>query len=327
MNSSNYRTTEYNKPFILNRADPYIYKHIDGSYYFTASVPEYDRIILRRAASLEGLKDAEEAVVWRKHEVGRMSAHIWAPELHYLEGKWYLYFAAGEIEDLWRIRPYVLECSGSNPLEDEWLERGMMQAAEEFSFQNFSLDMTIFTHREKHYCVWAEKVGVGKMISNLYIAALESPLKLGTKQVLLTSPDYDWERVGFWVNEGPAVLCHEDKLYLTYSASETGECYCIGMLSIHETGELLDPQAWHKERYPVLCSDPGKGIFGPGHNSFTKAEEDGEDIMIYHARQYDEILGDPLYDGNRHTYRMKVKWDHRGRPVFDFRNQMDQERN
>lgn len=110
--------TEYNKPFILQRADPYVYRHVDGSYYFTASVPEYDRIILRRADSLMGLKSAEEVTVWKCHESGPMSMHIWAPELHFLEGKWYLYFAAGEREDKWKIRPYVLECEGADPCRD-----------------------------------------------------------------------------------------------------------------------------------------------------------------------------------------------------------------
>ena len=42
----------YNKPWIMRRADPYVYRHTDGSYYFTASLPEYDGIALRRADSL-----------------------------------------------------------------------------------------------------------------------------------------------------------------------------------------------------------------------------------------------------------------------------------
>ncbi len=77
---------------------------------FTASVPAYDRIILRRADSLAGLAGAVENTVWTKHKSGIMSEHIWAPELHYLDGKWYLYFAAGEAEDIWAIRPFVLMC-------------------------------------------------------------------------------------------------------------------------------------------------------------------------------------------------------------------------
>ena len=77
----------YNEPWILQRADPYVYRHTDGNYYFTASVPEYDRIVLRRSKTLAGLKGAEEVTVWEKHKEGIMSEHIWAPELHYLDGK------------------------------------------------------------------------------------------------------------------------------------------------------------------------------------------------------------------------------------------------
>ena len=170
--------------------------------------------------------------------------------------------------------------------------------------------MTIFENKGKLYCVWAEKVNVGKKISNLYLAEMKTPLELASQQVLLTTPDYPWERVGFWVNEGPSVLKHEHMLYLTYSASETGIDYCVGMLSIDMDGQLLDPRQWKKERQPVLKTDFKKGILGPGHNSFVQ-DENGQDIMFYHARQYDEIIGDPLYDPNRHTFRMKIEWNDR----------------
>ena len=91
-------------------------------------------------------------------------------------------------------------------MEDEWEELGPMKAVEEqepdkFSFQDFSLDMTVFQYQEKWYCVWAEKVNIGKKISNLYIAEMEMPNRLKTAQVLLSAPDYEWERRGFWVNE------------------------------------------------------------------------------------------------------------------------------
>lgn len=320
MNVNDFIETRYNKPFILQRADPYIMKDENGSFYFTASVPEYDRIILRKSNTLDGLKDAEEVSVWHKHEEGIMSIHIWAPEIHYINGTWYLYFAGGDKDDAWAIRPYVLECTGSDPMKDKWKECGVMSSADAFSFQDFSLDMTVFSHNGRWYCVWAEKVSVGKKISNLYIAEMETPVKLKTNQVLLTSPDYDWERQDFWVNEGPAVLKRNGKVFLTYSASATGECYCMGMLSIDEGEDLLDPRKWKKERYPVLKTEREKGMFGPGHNSFVKSEDGMEDIMIYHARQYDEISGDPLYDPNRHTYRMKVAWDECGMPVLKFKN-------
>lgn len=310
---------EYNKPWILQRADPYVYKHIDGTYYFTASIPAYDGIVLRHSDTLAGLKDAEEVRVWQKHDKGIMSEHIWAPELHYLNGKWYIYYAGGDIDDVWAIRPYILECADQDPMTGNWVEKGKMTRAEEdeFSFEAFSLDGTVFENRGKHYYIWAEKVGVGKQISNLYIAEMENPCKLKTVQVLLTTPDYDWERIGFWVNEGPAVIHHDGKIYMTYSASETGAAYCMGMLSISEDADLLDPAMWKKERYPVLETNAEKGIYGPGHNSFTE-DEQGNPIMVYHARTEEKIEGNPLYNPNRHAMLMKLTWGEDGRPVFKY---------
>lgn len=317
----NGKITEYNKPFIEQRADPYVLRHTDGKYYFTASVPAYDRIALRCADSLKGLASAEEKTVWTKHESGPMSRHIWAPELHFLFGKWYIYFAAGERDNKWKIRPYVLECLGSDPMKDEWVEKGKMERSGDdiYSFEAFSLDGTVFENKGEWYYIWAEKVSVGIQISNLYIAKMESANKLSTAQVLLTTPDYDWERVDIWVNEGPAVIKHDGRIFVTYSASATGECYCMGMLSIDENADLLDPRAWKKERGPVLRSDPAKGFFGPGHNSFTQ-DADGSDVCVFHARTYRDIEGDPLYDPNRHAMLMKVEWNKDGYPVFDYEN-------
>ncbi|GKU24979.1 glycoside hydrolase family 43 protein [Clostridium folliculivorans] len=306
------------KPLIEQRADPYVYKHTDGYYYFTASVPTYDYIELRRAKTIDGLALAETTKIWQRRESGVMSEHIWAPELHYLDEKWYVYFAAGEKEDVWKIRPFVLECTGDDPMKDSWIERGMMQKAEvdPYSFTDFSLDATVFENNSRKYIVWAQKVGGEGGISNLYIAEMESPIKLKTVQVLLTTPDYDWERVDYWVNEGPAVIKRNGKIFITFSASSTGAAYCMGLLEASDASDLLDPQSWSKTRYPVFSTCPEKNIFGPGHNSFT-VSENGEDLVIYHARPYEKIVGNPLYDYNRHTMVMKLKWDAEGRPVFD----------
>ena len=313
------REIKYNEPWIVQRADPYIYKHIDGWYYFTASIPKYDGIILRRGKTLAELPDAQEIMIWKKHDEGIMSEHIWAPEIHHLDGKWYLYFSAGEKEHIWDIRPYVLECSDEDPLTGTWVERGKIQSVKEdvFSFEGFSLDATILENKGRIYYIWSEKIGVGKQISNLYIAEMETPLKLKTVQVLLTTPDYDWERQGFWVNEGPAVIKNSGRIYLTYSASETGIVYCMGMLSVDENADLLDPLSWKKERYPVLKSCEDKGIYGPGHNSFT-VDENGDPIMVYHARTEKVIEGNPLYNPNRHAMLMKVNFGDDGAPIFGF---------
>ena len=67
---------KYNEPWIMQRADPYIYKHESGMYYFTASVPAYDKIILRESDTLEGLADATEHEIWHKHDTGIMGNYF-----------------------------------------------------------------------------------------------------------------------------------------------------------------------------------------------------------------------------------------------------------
>ncbi len=318
MNVNNYRQTELNRPFIAQRADPFILHAPDGSFYFTASVPEYDRIVLRHSQTLKGLADAEEVTLWRKHDEGIMSLHIWAPELHYLNGEWYIYYAGGDKDDIWAIRPYVLKCTGQDPMTDPWIEMGLVKRADDFSFNDFSLDMTVFEHKGKLYTIWAEKVNQGQKISSLYIAEMKSPTELKTEQVLLTTPDYDWERVDFWVNEGASVMEAEGKIFVTFSASATGVCYCMGLLSADADADILDPAVWKKERYPVLQSSEEAGLYGPGHNTFF-TDEEGNLMTSYHARPYDEIIGNPLYDINRHAYIMSVPVEN-GMPVFKYEN-------
>ena len=306
MNKDNYRKTPWNEPFIPQRADPFITR-IEGAWYFTASVPEYDRIVLRRADSLEGLRTAEETVIWRAHEEGWMSKHVWAPELHRIDGAWYIYFASSRKDDIWALRPWVLCCGDEDPISGTWQECGMLRRAKEdgYSFTDFSLDMTTFSLRGRRYCVWAEKVSVGRKISNLYIAELADPLTLKTPQMLLTSPTYAWERHEFWVNEGPAFFEEGNRVYLTYSASDTGPAYCMGLLWAEADADLMDISVWHKMNRPVMKTNEEKGLFGPGHNSFFRDGE-GNLYTAFHARPYDEVIGDPLYDPNRHCYVKKV---------------------
>ena len=316
----------YLSPLALQRADPYLFKH-EGKYYFTATCPKYDRIEIRCADTVNGIASAPARVLWRKHLLGAQACHIWAPEIHFVMGKWVIYYAAGHKPHKWRIRPYILVCKGNDPMKDEWVEGGMLQPADgdEFPFKHFSLDSTVFEHRGRWYIIWAQKVGAEehgiKPISNLYIAELASPNKLKTFHVLLTTPDYDWERDGgFWVNEGPAVLKENGKIFVTYSASATGACYCMGLLTANENDDLLDPRSWDKSRYPVLKTDAELKVFGPGHNCFVRGDED-ELLTLLHFRSYEKITGDPLNDHNRHAHVLKVDFGADGVPVFDLKGQ------
>ncbi len=302
------------QPLILQRADPCIRRHTDGYYYFTASVPAYDRIELRRARTIAELPDAPTVDIWRKPGTGPCCELIWAPEIHHVFGAWHVYFAAAPSraikDDLFQHRMYALATSAANPLEGEWT--GPVRV--ETGLDTFCLDATTFTHRGVTYYVWAQKDPEIPGNSNLYIARLASGTTLATAPVRLSVPEFEWEIRGFYVNEGPSVLICHGRVFLSYSASATDENYCMGLLHADENSDLLDPRSWTKSPLPVFQSDFEHKVYGPGHNSFTVAE-DGTDLLVYHARTYTNIVGDPLWDPNRHTYVKPLAWKG-GRPVF-----------
>jgi GH43 family beta-xylosidase len=302
----------YPNPLVEQRADPHLTRHSDGWYYFMGTVPEYDRLELRRARTLAELPKAESKTIWRKHDRGAMGAHIWAPELHAIDGKWYVYFAAGAAEKVWDIRIYVLENAAANPLDGEWIERGQLKT----NWESFALDATTFVHRGTRYLAWAQKDPKIRGNTNLYLAKMDSPTSIVGAQVMISKPDLPWEQIRYWVNEGPAFIARNGRVFITYSAAGTGAEYCLGLLSADENADLLDPKSWTKSPQPVFTTSEANGIFGPGHNSFTTSADGKTDLLVYHARNYGEIKGDPLHDPNRHTRVQPFTWRADGTPDF-----------
>ncbi len=312
------QTLKFDNPIAEQRADPWVHKSDDGTYYLIATVPEYDRIVIRKATSINGLKNAEEKVIWRKHEKGVMGHHIWAPELHRINGTWYIHFAAGEAENIWNIRMWVLSNDAEDPMEGEWKEEGQIKTQRE----SFSLDATTFEHRGKRYLIWAQNVRGGDHGTALVLSEMKSPTTLIGPEVVITEPEFNWERMKYNVNEGPAVIKRNGRIFVTYSASATNHNYCMGLLWIDEDADLLDASNWQKSPGPVFYTHEDLKRFGPGHNSFTIAEDGETVIMIYHARDYKEIQGHELSDPNRATRARVVRWTESGFPDF-LQNQGD----
>ena len=293
-------------PLIRQRADPWVIRH-NGSYYFTASVPEYDRLVLRSAATLGGLGSAEETVIWHRPPSGPLGGHIWAPELHHYDGQWHIYFAAGDSDDLFRIRMYVMSNPGPDPAAPAWGPPVRIETHKE----SFSLDATTFDHGGTRFLVWAQM----DPDSSLFIAPLSSPSTLAGPPVRIADPLMDWEIKGHRVNEGPAVIERNGRIFLTFSASATDANYCVGLLTADSDDDLLDPSSWTKSPLPVLASSDETGEYGPGHNSFT-VDEAGNDVIVYHARSERDIEGNPLHEPNRHTRIRPVVWSPEGWPRF-----------
>ncbi|MEU7476903.1 family 43 glycosylhydrolase [Lentzea sp. NPDC042327] len=297
-------------PLVEQRADPFVTPPTDGMYYLTGSVPEYDRIVVRGASTLDGLTAARERTIWRRPATGKMGGYIWAPELHRIDGRWYVYFAAGDKDDPFRIRTYVLESPNADPRLDGWVLRGQITT----HLDTFTLDATTFAHRGKRYFLWAQNepaVGSG---TNLYIAEMASPLALRTAPVRIATPTASWEVQGFRVNEGPAVLIRNGRVFVTFSASATDARYCMGLLTADENANLLDARSWTKSPNPVFATHVPTSQYGPGHNSFTTVGD--VDVLIYHSRDYRDISGDPLFDPNRHTRVQRLHWNADGTPSF-----------
>ncbi len=297
-------------PLVLQRADPQILRH-KGWFYFTGSVPEYDRIVLRRAKTVAGLSGAPESVLWRRPASGRMGGFIWAPEIHHFDGRWHVYFAAGNSDARFRIRTYVLASADRDPLNAKWELLGQLQTP----WDSFTLDSTIFEHKGVRYIAWAQAEPGIATNSNLYLAPLATPTTLAAKPARLSVPALDWEVQGFKVNEGPAILARNGRLFLTYSASATDARYCMGMLTADADADIMDPASWSKSPVPVFVSSEENKVFGPGHNSFV-VDEKGRDLLVYHGRDYREIKGDPLFDPNRHARVQPIGYCGDGTPDF-----------
>lgn len=313
MNETDYK---YNNPIVLERADPWVYKHTDGYYYFTGSVPGYQEIEIRRAKKLNDLQNGETTIVWEAHETGNLSELIWAPEIHFLNGKWYIYFAASdslsERNHKHHHRMFVIMNEEENPMNTNWIEKGQIITHQE----SFSLDGTVFEDDNRLYYVWAQQDFAIPGNSNLYISEMENPWTLKGHPILLTIPEYGWETIGYLVNEGPAVIKRNGKIFITYSASATDENYAMGLLWADEDSDLLNGYSWSKSKDPVFRTSEKNRLYGPGHNSFTRTEDDKEDVLIFHARPEKNKEGDPLDNPNRHGNAQVFSWDRMGFPYF-----------
>jgi GH43 family beta-xylosidase len=225
-----------------------------------------------------------------------------------------MYFAAGPSgggEDVFRIRTYAIQCEGDDPMTGTWNLLGQFHMA----WDSFNLDSTSFVHRGTRYFAWAQREPGIDTNSNLYLAPMSGSLALAAKPARLSVPSLPWEIRGFKVNEAPAVLARNGHLFMTFSASATDARYCLGMLSVRDDADIMNPANWHKSPEPVFVSSPRHKVWGPGHNSFT-VDEHGRDMLVYHARDYEVIKGDPLFDPNRHTRVQPFGYDTAGTPIF-----------
>ena len=165
----------FTNPLLRSGPDPWITQH-EGVYYYMHTLG--NRIALWRTENIADLANAEQRVVWKAPASGPNAHSIWAPELHRLDGKWYLYYSAtasGFKDDQHRA-VFVLENAGSDPMKGEWVDRGRVNT------EHAGIDGTVFDHGGKRYFVYSPYLGAD---SGLAIAEMENPWTLtGQERVI-----------------------------------------------------------------------------------------------------------------------------------------------
>jgi GH43 family beta-xylosidase len=296
----------FTNPIVIRpSADPWVI-HVGGYYYYTYSHGTY--IGIKRARELQRIGDVGETAVWVAPSDKEYSQEIWAPELHYFNGRWYIYVAAdnGENEN---HRMFVLE-GGSDP-NDPTSQPFKLKGKILEKSDKWAIDGTVLQlDDDSLYFIWSGWEGDINGQQNLYIAPMSNPWTLSGERVLISTPNYDWETEEMAINEGPQILKNDGKIFIIYSASASWTAqYCLGML-FHEGGDMLTPSSWKKVPGPVFKASPENSTFGVGHCSFVKSPDEKEDWIVYPGMT--EGLGWDYRD----VRAQKFTWDENGRPVF-----------
>jgi len=280
------QTKTFTNPLLSSGADPWsIYK--DGFYYYTHTLG--DSIVIWKTANLAELKTAARKTVFVPPPNTAYSKQLWAPEIHFINSKWYVYFAADNGNNN-NHRMYVIENESADPFEGAWVFKGKVSDPSD----KWAIDGSVFAHRKQLYMVWSGWEGDQNGSQEIYIAKMKNPWTIEGRRVQLSSAVYDWENHGTLndpynpphvaVNEGPQILKNKKNLFLIYSASGCWtENYALGMLQFKGKKNLLNPTLWQKSNVPVFDSSAANGVYAPGHNSFFKSPNGKEDWILYHA--------------------------------------------
>lgn len=265
---------------LQNGADPWVY-YKDGFYYYLQTTG--NNIKIWKTDALSRLATATAQVVFSPAPGAANSRNVWAPELHYLDNKWYIYYTAGNGADPSQ-RTWVLENSNPDPTLGIWTDKGRIFSP---GADYWAIDGTVMQYNGSNYFVWSGRPDPANtnLTQNLYIARMTNPWTLEPQATLLSAPQYGWEKSGFNVNEAPESLTGPlGTQFLVYSASYCGtDDYVLGMLTLKTGGDPMNVSDWTKSDEPVFRKQPQNNAFGPGHVSFFKSPDAKENWMIYHA--------------------------------------------
>jgi len=294
-----------------------------GKYYYMHTMQ--DSLVLWVTSDITNVSKAIKKTIWKPTDP-KNSKDLWAPEIHFIKNKWYVYYAADDgNSDNHQL--YVLENSNKDPLKGEFVMKGRISTDKD---NNWAIDGSVFENKGKLYLVWSgwQKRRIDDETQCIYIASMSNPWTIDSKRVIISKPVFDWERkyinTNGWtpshkifVNEGPQPLLSPNGKYIHIAYSASGcwtPYYALGLLTAKTTDNLLDPKSWQKSPVPVFTQSPENQVYGTGHNCFFKSPDGKEDYILYHARDTET---DPPGKGDTRTPRIqKFTWDKKGFPIF-----------
>ncbi|OTB19406.1 glycoside hydrolase family 43 protein [Daldinia sp. EC12] len=278
----------------IGTPDPFV-TLFRGRYYLTFTAG--NRVEIWSSRSLADIENsAARHVIWTPPQGTDHSADLWAPELHALHGRWYVYYAAANpAHGNKSHRMYVLggPPASEDPCRGQWEFLGRINEMPD----HWAIDGTVFEMNGHLYFVYSgwpldDPDDSSDLIQQLYIMKLEDPTSAASPAIVISHPQHPWEitREGngtdHGINEGPQFLSSPDGgiswqgLVYSCAGSWTHE-YKMGLLQ-YIGGDPLDPTSWRKGEEPLVQTRRhGTGPFGPGHGSFLNIG--GQVVAIYHA--------------------------------------------
>lgn len=289
--------------------DPFLIKY-ENNYYYCESIAGGGIAVWKSNKMTER---KIKKIVWQPPKTGWNTSEIWAPELHKIGQKWYIYYAAdsGENKD---HRMGVLESVGDNP-QGDYIDKGQLYTGDNIENRTdnkWAIDGTVLQHNNELYFIWS---GWKEYYDNqyLYIAHMKNPWTIDSDRIQLAdNDDYYWERVSpgkRGLNEAPQIIKNKGKIYIIYSCSGSWQpTYKLGQLSIDMDQNVMVANNWKKKGKPVFKGT--EVVHGVGHASFVKSPDNTEDWIIYHSK-IDSIPG-----WNRDVRMQEFGWNRDGSPDF-----------
>jgi GH43 family beta-xylosidase len=277
--------------------DPWVIQK-DGFYYLLVTTG--DGVWIHKSDKLENVGKAPRVKVWSTGS--GISYDVWAPELHYLNNKWYIYTCGAFGTNGMRL--FVLEGDATDALKP-YTFIGLLNP------NSNAIDANVWQDPKDSalYMTWSQ--WASDQDQSVYIAKMKSPTELMTPYVKISSPTAEWEQKGWNVNEGPAFIKRNNKLHIIISVSGCSTSdYALARLTCSD-GNYLNASSWTKSTGLVFKRSDENKVWGTGHHGFTKSPDGKEDWLVYHAKS-----GQINTNSDRSVRIQKFTWDIADNPVF-----------